>query len=72
MGRSINTRPSRCFPPRALLHRPKITVEITPHELYLLIQALEARADKAAEDPATEDYADYTYQRIAVLREAGR
>jgi hypothetical protein len=60
------------FAPRALLVRPAITVEITPSELCLLIQSIEAAASRAAEDPAQIDFADYLYRRVAELREAAR
>lgn len=60
------------FPPLALLVRPTITAELTPSELSLLIEALQARAIRAADDPDLVDYADFLFRRIAMLREAGR
>jgi hypothetical protein len=58
--------------PRALLVRPAITIEVTPSELCLLIEALERAASRAAEDPAQIYFADYLYRRIAELRDAAR
>jgi hypothetical protein len=58
--------------PRALLVRSSIRVEITPFELSLLIEALQARAIRGAEDPEQIDYADFLFRRVAELREAGR
>ena len=60
------------FSPRALLRRPTITVELTPFELHLLIEQLEARACRAADDFDTIDVADHFFQRIAQLRELVR
>jgi hypothetical protein len=61
------------FAPRALLRRPPgISLELTPFELSLLIEALEDRALRAAEDPDLVDYADFLFRRVAELREAGR
>jgi hypothetical protein len=60
------------FAPRALLARPMITIDITPSELWLLIEAMEAAANRAAEDSTQIDFADYLYRRIAELREAAR
>jgi hypothetical protein len=60
------------FAPRALLMRSTITAEVTPFELYLLIETLQARAVHAAEDPDQCGYADHLFQRIAQLRERVR
>lgn len=60
------------FAPRALLIRPAITVEVTPSELHVLIEALETQAARAAENGAQVDFADYLYRRVAELREAAR
>jgi hypothetical protein len=59
------------FPPRALLHRPLIPIELTPSELYRLIRSLEVEA-LSANDEGKDDYADYLLRRVAELREAGR
>lgn len=58
--------------PRALMARPAIEISLTPSELAILIRALEARANAAAEHFDQVDYADFLFQRIADLREAGR
>jgi hypothetical protein len=61
------------FAPRALLRRPsKIPIEVTPTELATLIEALEAKALRVAEDPELIDAADVLFHRVAELREAGR
>jgi hypothetical protein len=62
------------FAPRALLprHRLKIAVEITAFEHFVLVQALEERALRYAEDPETVDVADHWFERVAALREACR
>jgi hypothetical protein len=60
------------FAPRALLRRALIVVEITPSELALLVEALEARAAVAAEHPEQIDFADFLFRRVAELREACR
>jgi hydroxymethylglutaryl-CoA reductase len=65
-------RQSDRFAPRALLLRASITIAVTPGELSLLIAALQSKAERAAEDLDQVDYADYVFQRIAALREAGR
>lgn len=57
--------------PRALLRRPRITVELTPSELYTLIAALERRATEVAGD-GLDDFADYLFCRCAELRECCR
>jgi hypothetical protein len=62
----------RDFAPRSLLRREKISVQLTPHELCLLIEGLELRARAAAEDEQQVDYADFLFRRCAELREAGR
>jgi hypothetical protein len=49
-----------------------IAVEITPLELSLLIEVMQARALRAADDPDQIDFADYLFRRVAELREAGR
>jgi hypothetical protein len=59
------------FAPRSLAARTLIPVEITPRELHRLIRILEDEAVKAADDPDQLDFADFLFQRIAVLREAG-
>jgi hypothetical protein len=58
--------------PRSLLLRPTITLEVTPTELHSLIEAINAKAVRAAKRPDQVDYADYLFQRVAQLREAGR
>jgi hypothetical protein len=60
------------FAPRALLLRPAITTELTAFELHLLIEALQVRACRAADDPDQIDFADYLFRRVAELREALR
>ena len=60
------------FAPRSLLCRPTIAIEVTPSELYLLIEAMETAAKRAAEDTAQLDFADYLCRRVAELREAAR
>lgn len=66
-------RASDRFAPRAVLAaRQTIAVDLTPFELSLLVEALEARATRAAEDPDRVDYADHLFVRIAQLREAAR
>jgi hypothetical protein len=58
--------------PRSLLVRPTISAELTPHELYRLIETLSADAICAAACPNQIGYADYLFQRIAQLRETCR
>ena len=58
-------------PPRALLRRQTITVELTPTELYSLVRVIETDAVEAAGQNQTA-YADYLLERVAQLREAGR
>jgi hypothetical protein len=58
--------------PRALLNRTLITVQVTASELHTLIEALETKAAKAAEDGDQIDFADFLYRRCAELREACR
>jgi hypothetical protein len=60
------------FAPRALLRRSMITVEISPLELSVLIEALERRACQTADDPEMVDFADFLFRRVAELREVGR
>jgi hypothetical protein len=56
-----------------LSHRPPpIRIEVTPLELSLLIEALETRALRAADDADQVDFADYLFRRITELREASR
>jgi hypothetical protein len=58
--------------PRAVLRRQTITLEITACELHDLIEAINAKAVRAAAFPDQVGYADYLFQRVAQLREAGR
>lgn len=60
------------FAPRALLRRQSVTVEITAFELHVLIEALQSRACRAADNSETIDVADHWFSRCAELREAGR
>jgi hypothetical protein len=60
------------FAPRSLVVRPLIRLDVTPFEHSGLVEWLEARALRAAEDPEQIDYADYLFRRIAELREAVR
>ena len=60
------------FAPRALLRQMMILIEVTPTEHSLLIEALERCARQPADDPETIDFAQYLFDRIAQLREAGR
>ena len=60
------------FAPRALLRQILIPVELTSHELALLIEVLERRACQAVEDADMVDFAQFLFDRIAQLREAGR
>ncbi len=60
------------FAPRAIIARQTIDVALTPFELSLLIEALESRACRAAENPETVDIADHWFVRVAELREAMR
>lgn len=61
----------RCTP-RALLHRLMLTVELTPLELSMLIEAMEARAVAASHHSSQVDFADFLFRRVAELREAFR
>jgi hypothetical protein len=57
----------------ATLRRPQIIrVAVTPFELFVLVEALEARACRAADNPATIPLADQWFDRAAELREAVR
>jgi hypothetical protein len=67
----VHLPPDR-FAPRALRRRQIIRVEISPYELYVLIEALESRANFAAGNSETTDVADHWFDRAAELREAVR
>jgi hypothetical protein len=67
----VHLAPDRTTP-RALLRRSLISLAVTPSELSLLIEALNAKAVRAAEDPDQIDFADFLFRRVAELREAGR
>lgn len=58
--------------PRALLRRSLISVDVTPSELSLLIETLNAKAVRAAEAFEQVDFADFLFRRVAELREAFR
>ena len=58
--------------PRALLLRPLITIAVTPSELSALVEALNGRTCRAAQDHEQVDFADYLFRRVAELREAFR
>jgi hypothetical protein len=58
--------------PRALLRRFSINVQLSPFELALLIEELEARACRAADNWETVDLAAFWFGRVAELREASR
>jgi hypothetical protein len=58
--------------PRALLHRTMLPVELTSHELSLLVGLLEHRAVQAAEHSDQIDFADFLFRRVAELRAAFR
>jgi hypothetical protein len=60
------------FAPRALLHRPRIMVELTPLELSMLVDLLETRATIAAHHSEQIDFADFLFCRVAELRKAAR
>jgi hypothetical protein len=60
------------FTPLALLRRDTITVELSPHEVCLLIEIIERRAGKAARNPAMTDFSDLLLQRVAQLLELSR
>jgi hypothetical protein len=60
------------FAPRALLRQMRIPVELTPSELFTLIEAHERRARQVADDPETAAFAQYLFDRAAQLREAGK
>jgi hypothetical protein len=55
---------------RALRRRQTITVEISPYELHVLIEALESRACLATDNPETIGVAHHWFDRAAELREA--
>jgi hypothetical protein len=67
-----STYTTDAFAPRALLHRDLIDLPVTPFEASLLIEALEARACRLAENPEFVDIADHWFLRAAQLREACR
>jgi hypothetical protein len=58
------------FTPRTFRRRQIIKVEVSPYELYGLIEALESPL--AADNPETIDVADHWFDRVAELREAYR
>jgi hypothetical protein len=58
--------------PRALLRRSLISVELTSSELSLLIETLNVKGVRAAEDPEQIDFADFLFRRVAELWEAFR
>jgi hypothetical protein len=58
--------------PLALLKRTLITVELSSHELSLLVELLESRALDAAQHSDQCDFADYLFRWVAELREAFR
>jgi hypothetical protein len=60
------------FTPRALRRRQIVAVEISSYELHVLIEALESRACRAADNPETIDLAGHWFDRATELREAGR
>jgi hypothetical protein len=58
------------FAPRAVLSaRRTIRADLSPFELSLLIESLEARACRAADHPEFIEMADLMFQRVAQLRE---
>jgi hypothetical protein len=60
------------FTPRAVGRRQTVTIEITPFELHVLIEALESRACQAADNSETIAVADQWFDRAAALREVAR
>jgi hypothetical protein len=54
------------FAPRALLHRHRIAVDLSPFELSVLIEQLQAWALRAAEDPEHIDLADFWFVRFMI------
>jgi hypothetical protein len=60
------------FVPHALPRQPLVDVQLTPHELFLLIEALERRGCQAADNYGTIGFTQYLFCRVATLREAGR
>jgi hypothetical protein len=68
----MNIRAADRSAPRAMLPRPLIAIELTSSELSMLVEALSAKACRAAEDPEQIDFADYLFRRVAELREAFR
>ena len=63
---------AHAFAPRSVLRRHMIKVQLTPSEIYVLIEALEAQAERAAQCFDQTDFADYVFQRVAELRETAR
>jgi hypothetical protein len=60
------------FSPRSLLVRQTVTVELSAEELHVLISALQAEAEHAAQHFDQVGYADHIFRRVAELREAAR
>jgi hypothetical protein len=60
------------FAPRALFRRSLISVQVTPFELFVLVEALESRAAFAAGNSETIGVAGHWFDRAAELREVGR
>jgi hypothetical protein len=60
------------FAPRALLRRSLNSVEVTPAELSLLVEVLNARTVRAVELSEQTDFADLLFCCVVELREAGR
>jgi hypothetical protein len=69
----VQLAPDR-FAPRALPSHQQmtLTITVTPFELSVLIEALEARGRRYAEDIETIDVAQHWFDRVAELREAFR
>jgi hypothetical protein len=55
-------------PPRAQLRQLLVSVEITPHERALLVEALERQACQAADNSETILLARYLFDRAEELR----
>jgi hypothetical protein len=64
--------PDTALPPRSVPTRDLITIGVTPHELHRFVRLLEKEAVKAADEADQIAFADFLFQRIAALREAGR